>query len=71
MQTSSTCQVESKMDSSSPIAAATTSITASIVSFAASTLPLMQWIAAAVAIISGLTGVAWVAYQYVQRRLKA
>lgn len=44
------------------------SVSTSIYSWCAETLPLMQWLAAGVAIVSGVVGVVWVAYKFYKAR---
>jgi hypothetical protein len=70
MQTSSTFKVENK--AMSDVSGIGTSVGLSggsaLVSFFAETLPVVQWLAACVAIVSGLVGIAWVGYQYAKRR---
>lgn len=55
-------------DSSTVIVSAGVAGSSAVVSFAVKTLPVVQWLAAATAIMSGLIGIAWVVYQYLQRR---
>lgn len=72
MSTSSTFTIETRTmsDVSAVSAAAGLSSSSALISFFAETLPVLQWLAACVAIISGCVGIAWVGYQYISRRRK-
>jgi hypothetical protein len=45
------------------VAPAATSVGTSMLSFFASTLPVVQWLSAAVAVVSGLFAIVWVGIQ--------
>lgn len=55
-------------DVSRALTPATISGSTAFISFAAKTLPIVQWLAGVVAIVSGVLAAAWVVYQWQQRR---
>ena len=50
------------------VSSAATSCGSAVVCFAAETLPVVQWIAGAVAIIAGVVAVLWTAYKFLKLR---
>lgn len=52
------------------VAPAATSVSSTIVSFFVQSLPMVQWLSAAVAIVSGVLAIVWVVIQ-IRDRLRA
>lgn len=50
------------------VSSATLSVTAHHMTWFQDTLPLVQWLSAVVAIVSGVTGITWVVLQILNRK---